>query len=179
MDQINALSTSVIAIATLVATWSTWKLLGIERNREQASNGLYVWVTPDHFFMTNGVDSAGDRWLQLNARSTSNMPAFDVKVEVLLDQSSPEFPNLPKGEVLYNKYFPVLFENGKQMTPVRIDASEVLNIELREFLDRSKDNFNYREVYEFLAIHMRTKITFRDSNGISWERNINGKLKRV
>ena len=179
MDQLNAVSTSVIALATLVTTWSAWHVASIERNREQASNGVYVWVTPDHFFMTNGIESAGHRWLRLNARSTSSMPAYDVKVKVILDATTPEFPSLEKGAVVYAKCFPVLFENGADMAPLKIEADEVLNSELRNFLSASEESYNFKETYDFLATHMRTLITFRDSSGITWKRNLNGKLKRV
>jgi len=179
LDQLNAISTAVIALATLIATWSTWKIAGIERNREQASNGVYVWVTPDHFFMTNGVESAGHRLLRLNARSTSSMPAYDVKVEVILDEATSDFPSIQKGSVVYAKYFPVMFENGTDMLPISIEADDVLDSELRKFLSSSGENYKFKETYEFLATHMRTRITFRDSNGITWKRNIKGKLKRV
>lgn len=179
MNQLNAFSTAVIALATLVATWSTWKLAGIERNREQASNGLYVWVTPDHFFYSDGEQSAGHRWLQLNARSTSSMPAFDVNVQVILDATSEEFPKIQRGEVVYSKKFPVLFEHGNQMSPINLEADGILNSDLRKFLSTPGDNYAFREKYEFLATHMRTEITFRDSHGINWKRKMNGKLKRV
>jgi hypothetical protein len=179
MDQLNAVSTAVIALATLVATWSTWKLVGIERNREQASNGVYMWVTPDHFFILNGELSAGHRWLQLNARSTSNMPAFDVNVAVILDATSDDFPKIQKGEIVYSKTFPVLFEHGNQMNPVSLEADGILNPELRKFLSTPGENYDFKEKYEFLATHMRTEITFRDSHGVNWKRNMNGKLKRV
>ena len=179
MDQLNAFSTAVIALATIVATWSTWRLLGIERNKEQASNGVYVWVTPDHFFMTHGELSAGHRWLQLNGRSTSSMPAFDVNVQVILDATSENFPKIEKGEVVYSKNFPVLFEHGNQMTPINLETDGVMNSDLRNFLSTPGGNYQFKETYEFLATHMRTEITFRDTHGINWKRKMNGKLKRV
>ena len=179
MDQLNALSTAVIALATVVATWSTWKLAGIERNRELASNGVYVWVTPDHFYMSNGVEGLGNRWLKLNARSTANLPAYDVNIEIILDEVTSQFSSIQKGTVIYKKNFPVLFEHGNEMTPINIDSKEILNSDLRDFLGSPEETYQFKETYEFLATHMRTQISFRDTSGTVWKRNVKGKLKRI
>jgi hypothetical protein len=60
-----------------------------------------------------------------------------------------------------------------------LEADGILNSDLRKFLSTPGDNYAFREKYEFLAIYMRTEITFRDSHGINWKRKMNGKLKRV
>jgi hypothetical protein len=179
MDLINALSTLVIALATLVATKATWTMAGVERNREIASNGIYAWVTPDQFYIHNGVTGAGGRWLSLNARSISSMPAYDVNIDVLLDREITSFPSLAKGEVVYSAKFPVLFEREKEMTPHSIDVKKISNSELREFLSTPNNEMNFKEVYEELAIKMRARITFKDVNGNSWIRNEKGKLKKI
>jgi hypothetical protein len=54
-----------------------------------------------------------------------------------------------------------------------------LNSDLRKFLSTPGENYEFREKYEFLATHMRTEITFRDSHGVNWKRKMNGKLKRI
>jgi hypothetical protein len=179
MDQINALSTLVIALATLVATKATWTMAGIERNREIASNGIYAWVTPDQFYIHNGFTGAGGRWLSLNAKSISSMPAYDVNIDVLVDREISSFPSLTKGEVVYSEKFPVLFEREKEMTPHSIDVIKINNSELREFLSTPNNEMNYKEIYDELAINMRARITFKDVNGNDWIRNEKGKLKKI
>ena len=179
MDLINSLSTLVIALATLVATKATWTMAGIESNREIASNGIYAWVTPDHFYIHNGVTGAGNRWLNLNARSVSSMPAYDVNIEVLLDRKVESFPSLSKGEVVYSEKFPVLFEREKEMTPQSIRVEKIQNIELKNFLSNPNNEMQFKEIYDDLAINMRARITFKDANGNIWIRNEKGKLKRI
>ncbi len=179
MDLINAFSTLVIALATLVATKSTWTMTGIERNREIASNGIYAWVTPDQFYIHNGDRGAGSRWLNLNAKSISSMPAYDVNIDVLLDREITSFPSLSKGDVVYSQKFPVLFEREKEMTPHSIDVKKISNPELRQFLSTPNNEMNFKEIYEELAINMRARITFKDVNGNDWIRNEKGKLKKI
>lgn len=179
MEILNAFSTAIIAVATVVTTWTTWRLASIERNREIASNGIFAWVTPDHFFVMIDEESYGNRSLKLNARSSSNLPAYEVKIEVLLDKQLPEFQTLAKGTVFYSKHIPVLFENSNEMTPEFIEPAEITNLELREFLSSNNHDEKFGKVYAKLAIHTRTRISFRDVNGVAWTRDINGKLKSL
>jgi hypothetical protein len=178
MELINALSTLVIAIATIVATRATWTMAGIERNRDIASNGIFAWVTPDQFYIHNGTTGAGSRWLTLNAKSVSSLPVYDVNIEVLLDREVKSFSSLTKGEVVYSQRFPVLFEKEKEMTPHSIKIEEIRNSELKNFLSTPNNEMKYKEVYEDLAVNMRARITFKDINGNCWLRNEKGKLKK-
>jgi hypothetical protein len=179
LNILNGLSTLVIAIATVVATIATRRLANLELTRNVDSNGIYAWVTPDSFVISNGHQTAGGRWLRLNLRSVSDMPAYEVCVEVLLEKEFPEFPGLKKNQIVYTHQFPVLFENGQVMSPIQIEIDQITNSDLQAFLRKSNLEESNKSLYEQLATNMRAQITFRDINGVKWQRSTSGKLKRM
>jgi|GEM_PF-5904899 hypothetical protein len=179
IDEVNALSTVAIALATLVATKTTWNMANIEKNRENASNGVHVWVTPDHFFfMADGSDAITHRGLILNAQGSSSMPIFDAKVDLIADSAISGLVGISKGETVYTHIFPVLFDHEKNTGRHSIEIEKVRNKTLRNFLENPNNYENNKELCDDVATHLRVRLTFQDVHGNVWERNEKGKLKR-